>query len=98
MAHLLNGFQKEFGNFYSRRYDRIADYLYEQFKTIDHLYKTYNNKHTDTIIAQHCKRLVLYNNQKTDILRIDLVTRNIKIIEVTICYDLCFQLARNGEI
>ena len=60
--------------------------------------KTYNNKHTDTIIAQHCKRLVLYNNQKTDILRIDLVTRNIKIIEVTICYDLCFQLARNGEI
>ena len=37
------------------------------------------------------------NNQKPDILLIDPVTRNIKIIEVTICYDLYFQLTRNGK-
>ena len=74
MAHLLNGCQREFGNFYSRRHNRIADYLYEQFKTIDRRYKTYNNKHID-IIARHHERLVLCNNRKPDILLIDPVTR-----------------------
>ena len=28
----------------------------------------------------------------------DHVTRNAEIIDVTICYDLCFQLARNGKM
>ena len=39
-------------------------------------------------------------NRKPDILRIDLVTRNIEINEFTICYDLYFQLqlARSGKI
>ena len=92
MVHLLNGCQREFGNFYNRRHNRIADYLYEQFKAIDRRYKTYNNKHIDTI------RLVLCNNRKPDIMRIDPVTRNIEIIEITISYDLYFQLARNGRI
>ena len=41
---------------------------------------------------------MLCNNRNPDIIRIDLVTRNIKINEVTICYDLYFQLARNGKI
>ena len=63
MAHLLNRCQREFGNFYSRRHNRIADYLYEQFKTTDRRYKTYNNKHIDTIMAQHRERLVLCNNR-----------------------------------
>ena len=81
MAHLLNGCQRQFGNFYSRNLNRIADYLYEQFKTVDRQYKPYNNKHIDTIIAQHRKRLVLCNNRKPDIMRIGPVTRNIKIIK-----------------
>ena len=98
MAHLLNGCQREFGNFCSRRHNRIADYLYEQFKTIDRRHKTYNNKHIDTVIAQHRERLVLCNNRKPDIMRLDPVTRNIKVIEVTISYNLYFQLARNGKI
>ena len=93
MAHLLNGCQRELGKFYSRRHNRIADYLYEQFKTIDRRYKTYNNNNIDTIIAQHRERLVLCNNRKPDILRIDPVTRSIEVSEVTICYDLFFQLA-----
>ena len=76
MAHLLNGCQRELGNFYSRRHKRIADYLYEQFKTIDRQYKTYDNKYIYTIIAQHRERLMLCNNRKPDILRIDPVTRN----------------------
>ena len=41
---------------------------------------------------------MLCNNQKPDILQIDPVIRNIEIIEVTTCYDLYFQLARNGKI
>ena len=67
MAHLLNRCQREFGNFYSRRHNRIADYLYEQFKTTDRRYKTYNNKHIDTIMAQHRERLVLCNNRCYDL-------------------------------
>ena len=98
MADLLNGCQREFGNFYSRRHNRIADYLYEQFKTIDRRYKTYNNKYIDTIVAQHRERLVLCNNRKPHIIPIDPVARNIETIEVTICYDLYIQLPGNGKI
>ena len=98
MAHLLNGYQREFGNFYSRRHNRIADYLHEQFKTIDRRYKTYNNKYIDTIVAQHRERLVLCNNRKPHIIPIDPVARNIETIEVTICYDLYIQLPGNGKI
>ena len=98
ITHFLSRCQREFSNFYSRRHNNIADYLYEQFKIIDSRYKTNNNKHIDTIINRHRKRLVLCNNQKPDILQIDPVTRNIEIIEVTTCYDLYFQLARNGKI
>ena len=35
MAHLLNGCQVSFGNFYSRRHDRIVDHLYEYIKKAD---------------------------------------------------------------
>ena len=41
---------------------------------------------------------MLCNNRKPDIVRTDPVTRNIETTEVTICYDLHFQLARNGKI
>ena len=98
ITHFLSRCQREFSNFYSRRHNNIADYLYEQFKIIDSRYKTNNNKHIDTIINRHRKRLVLCNNQKPDTLQIDPVTRNIEIIEFTACYDLYFQLARNGKI
>ena len=77
MAHLLNGCQRYFGNFYSRGDNKIADYLYKQFKTIDFRYKTYNNKHIETIIPQHRERLVLCNNRKPDILRINPAAGNI---------------------
>ena len=162
MAHLLNRCQKEFGNFYSKRLNRIADYLQKQFKTIDCKYKTDNNKHNNTIIAQHRQRLVVmmkncfcgmvgqwkvfslsssqdhcqrslqswisdmpkagfepkqnlrsdlvkwscavvitttpqHHNRKPDILLTDLVWRNIEVIEVTVCHDLYFKLARNGK-
>ena len=98
MVHLLNGCQREFGNFYSRRHNRIANYLYEQSKKIDRRHKTYNNKQIDTKIVQHRGRLVSCNNRKPDTLRMNPVTRNIGIIEVTISYDLYFPLARNGKI
>jgi len=97
IAHLLNGCHREFGNFYSKRHNRIVNHLYDELKLVDRRYKTYNNKNIETILPEHREMLVLCNCRKPDIVRYDPVTRNIEIIEITICYDLYFDQARNGK-
>ena len=94
MAHLLNGCHTEFGNFYSRRHDRIVNYLYDQIKSVDRRYRTYNNKNIETILPENRERLLLSNCRRPDIIRFDSINRNIEIIEITICYDLYFEQAR----
>ena len=49
MAHLLSGCKEMFRNVCSTRHNRIANYLYDQFKTINRGFRTYNNK----LMEQH---------------------------------------------
>ena len=59
MAHLLNGCHVGFGNFYSKRHNRIVNYLFDQLKFIDRRYRNHNNKNIATIMPEHCE--VYYN-------------------------------------
>ena len=97
MTHLLNGCQAEFGNFYSKRYNRIVNYLFDLLKFIHRRYKNYNNKNIETIMPEHREVLQLCNARKLDIVHYDPVTKSIDIVEVTICYDLYFEQALNGK-
>ena len=97
MGHLLNGCHAEFGNFYSKRHNRIVNYLFDQLKFIDRRYKNYNNKNIETIMPEHRKVLKLGNARKPDIVHYDPVTKSIEIVEITICYDLYFEQALNGK-
>ena len=97
MAHLLNGCRAEFGNFYSRRHNRIVNYLSDQLKFVDRRYRNYNNKNIETIMPEHHQILQLCKARKPDIVRYDPVTKSIDIVEITICYDLYFEQALSGK-
>ena len=60
IAHLLNGCHADFGNFYSKRHNRIVNYLFDQLKFIDRRYRNYNNKNIETIMAERRKVLQLW--------------------------------------
>ena len=70
------------------------NYLYDQIKSVDRRYRTYNNKNIETILPVNRDILLLCNCRRPDIIRFDPINRNIEIIEITICYDLYFEQAR----
>ena len=59
MVHLLNGCHAEFGNFYSKRHNRIVTHLFNQLKFIDRRYRNYNNTNIKTITPEHREVLQL---------------------------------------
>ena len=65
MAHLLNGCYGQFGNFYSKRHNRIVNYLFDQLKFIDRRYRNCNHKNIETIMPEHREVLQLLQRKKT---------------------------------
>ena len=96
IARLLNWCHAEFGNFYSKRHNRIINDLFDQLKFIDRRYRNYN-KNIETIMPEHRKVLELCNARKPGIVRYDPVTKSIEIVEITICYDSYFEQAVHGK-
>ena len=97
IAHLLNGCQPTFKNFYSRRHDRIVDKLFEEFKNIDQNYEMHNNKCVDTIFPEFRIDILQLTHRKPDLFYLCKEKRTCTIIEVTICYDLYFTYAFNEK-
>ena len=93
MAHLLNGCIKTFGNFYSRRHNRIVDIIHEFLNRSVRRYRIYVEKHADSVISDLSEQLKEIQHRKPDILVIDVISRKCFIIEVTVCYDLYFEYA-----
>ena len=87
----------DFGNFYSKRHNRIVNYLFDQLKFIDRCYRNYNNKNIESVMPEHSEILQLCNAKNPDIVRYDPVTKSIDIVEITICYDLYFEQALNAK-
>ena len=98
MAHLLNGCQPTFKNFYSRRHDRIVDKLADELKNIDPEYELFNNKCMDTILPELSRDLSQLIHRKPDLIYINKAKRLCTIIEVTVCYDLYFHYAYESKI
>ena len=97
MAHLLNGCHTEFGNFYSKRHNRIVNCLFDQLKFVDRRYGNYSNKNIESIMPKHRGILQLCNARKPNIVCYDPVAKSIDIVEITICCDLHFEQACNGR-
>ena len=98
MAHLLNGCQTGFKNFYSKRHDRIVDYIFEKIKKIDRRYKAYKNKLFETFLPNLVESLLHIQHRKPDITLIDPVNKICNILEITVCYDLYFDYAYETKI
>ena len=84
MAHLLNGCKETFGNFYSKRHIRISNYLYDQLRTINDHFRTYNNKLMLTIFAELLGVSLASTARKPDIVPVDVIGKIINTIKVTV--------------
>ena len=97
MAHVLNGCQVTFRNFYNKRHNRVADEIFENLKDIDRNYTVYNNKNIETIFPCYREELKQLPHRKPDIVRIDCIKRICPIIEITVCYALYFDTAYKSK-
>ena len=97
VAHLLNGCQNTFKNFYSRRHDRIVNKLFEEIKNIDKNFELHNNKCVDTILPEFRRDILQLTHRKPDLFYLCKKTRECTIIEITVCYDLYLTLGFNEK-
>ena len=68
IAHLLNGCLNTFGNFYSRRHNRVVEKISELLKECHNRYRIYNEKRSETIFPLLREQLITITNRKPDIL------------------------------
>ena len=95
MSHVLNGCI-EFKNFYSRRHDRIADKLVEEFKLIYRSESIFPNKMCETVFPNLKDDLKNIVHRKPDIVIIH--NGMCYIVEITVCYDTYFEHAFEGKV
>ena len=60
--------------------------------------RTYNNKLIETMFPEYREILLTCTARKPDVVSVDAVRKDINIIEVTICYDVYFELAQNTKL
>ena len=89
-AHVLNGCHV-LNNFYSARHNRIVDEVFKFVHPLKRRFRFYKDKFINTIIPdidfseiKHCR---------PDITVIDIVNKMCIFLEITVCYDLYFDLA-----
>ena len=92
IAILFNGCY-ELRNFYNSRYDRIASKIVGEISTSNARLRTYTNRVFESILPELRDELVEIPARKPGIVIVNIVTREIVIVEVTVCFDLYMQLA-----
>ena len=97
MAHLLNSCRK-YKDLYSRRYDRVVEFLGPKIqKRIQH--QTLRvNKMVQTAFPHIRNALQQLIQRKPDILEIKMNKRECKIVEVTVCFDLYSDTSYNEKL
>ena len=100
MAHLLNGCSciDTFGNFYSRRHNRVVNIIAEFLSRSVSGYRIYVEKHTDSVLQELAEPIKNLPHRKPDIHVIDYLSKKCFIVEITICYDLYLEFAYNAKI
>ena len=96
IAHLLNGCFPTFKNYYSRRHNRIMNKISEYLSKIRSDAMVHVDKFCDTIFPNLRERLLLIEHRRPDIVVQDV--NKVDILEITICYDLYFDIAYDAKV
>ena len=89
-AHVMNSC-RILRNFYSARHNRIVNEIYKFVKPLKKRFRTHKDQHISTIITNISFENVVH--RRPDIVVIDSINKSCVIVEVTVCYDLYFDLA-----
>ena len=98
IAHLLNGCFTQFGNFYSRRHNRIVDRLAAFIKLVKPRVPVYVDKMAETIFSEFKTELSEIRNRKVDIVLVDKSERSCYLVEVKVCFDLINPRTKNQSL
>ena len=98
IAHLLNGCFTQFGNFYSRRHNRIVDRLAAFIKLVKPRVPVYVDKMAETIFPEFKTELSEIRNRKVDIVLVDKSERSCYLVEVKVCFDLYLNQSYDEKI
>ena len=97
MAHVLNGCIHHFKNYYSRRHDRIVEIISNFIKESIRRYRIHIDKHSTTVFPLLRNQLESIEHKKPDIHVVNHLEKKCFIVEITVCYDLCLEYARNTK-
>ena len=78
-------------NFYSAQHNRIVDEVFKFIKPLKKRLRFHKDQFIDTIITNI--NFSNLNHRRPDIISIDLINKICIIVEITVCYDLYFDLA-----
>ena len=97
MAHLLNGCIKTFGNFYSRRHNRVVEKIAEYLKNCRPTCRVYQEKQSETLLPFLRYELLNIVNRRPDIHVVDEISKSCILIEISVCYDVYFDYAYEAK-
>ena len=97
MAHVLNGCIHHFKNYYSRRHDRIVEIISNFIKESIRRYRIHIDKHSTTVFPLLRNQLESIEHKKPDIHVVNHLEKKCFIVEITVCYDLYLEYARNTK-
>ena len=95
MAHVLNGCIYHFKNYYSRWHDRIVEIISNFIKESIRRYRIHIDKHSATLFPLLRDQLESIEHKKPDIYVVNHLEKKYFIVEITVCYDLYLEYARN---
>ena len=98
MAHVLNGCTAVFGNFYSRRHNRVVEKVASFLRVCCPCLRIASDKCAETLFPQLRNKLLEIPHRKPDIYVIDEVLKTCSILEVTVCYDKYLENAYEAKI
>ena len=93
ISHVLNGCTDVFGNFYSRRHDRIVTMIVTFLKELRKRYRVVSEKNSERVFPLLREEIMNVNHRRPDIHVIDELAKTCIIVEVTVCFDLYLDYA-----
>ena len=98
IAHLLNGCISTFGNFYSRRHNRVVNKIFSFLGQHNCNYQIYSEKQVETIFPEIRDELLILEHKRPDIIAVNEATKSCIILEITVCFDLYFEKAHETKV
>ena len=97
IAHLLNGCIRTFGNYYSRRHNRVVSILckfLEKYKGSHHIY---SEKNVETVFPKLRNNLLALKHRRPDIIIVNKETKDCIVVEITVCFDIYLDKAHETK-